>query len=155
MKEYPVERIYRDARITTIYEGTSQMQVIAAIRGVVTGTFSAQIEAYETQPVKAEFEGLKNELRQMRKEYEETAALMHGVEAEHLDFHARRLVEMAGHLIMGHLLLQDAQNDASFASSAAIFILKGKAWNLERASFIRHFQPSFYSDYKSHHYVKL
>ncbi|HNU78963.1 MAG TPA: acyl-CoA dehydrogenase family protein, partial [Prolixibacteraceae bacterium] len=47
MKDYPVERIYRDARITSIYEGTTQLQVVAAIRGVTTGAFLARIREYE------------------------------------------------------------------------------------------------------------
>lgn len=47
MKDYPIERMYRDARITTIYEGTSQLQVVAAIRGIVTGSYMAQIREYE------------------------------------------------------------------------------------------------------------
>ncbi len=47
MKDYPIERIYRDARITNIYEGTTQLQVVAAIRHVTTGTFLAQMKAYE------------------------------------------------------------------------------------------------------------
>ncbi|MCL2329122.1 MAG: acyl-CoA dehydrogenase family protein, partial [Bacteroidetes bacterium] len=51
MKDYPIERIYRDARITSIYEGTSQLQVVAAIRGVTTGGYLNQIKAYEAEPV--------------------------------------------------------------------------------------------------------
>ena len=46
MKDFPIERIYRDARITTIYEGTSQLQVVAAIKGVTTGVFLNQMNAY-------------------------------------------------------------------------------------------------------------
>jgi len=46
MKDFPIERIYRDARITSIYEGTTQLQVVAAIRGVNTGTFLSQINEY-------------------------------------------------------------------------------------------------------------
>ena len=54
MKDYPVERLYRDARITSIYEGTTQLQVVAAIRGVTTGAYLAQIRAYESQKVAPE-----------------------------------------------------------------------------------------------------
>ena len=46
MKDYACERIYRDARITSIYEGTTQLQVVAAIRHVTTGTYLNQINAY-------------------------------------------------------------------------------------------------------------
>jgi len=47
MKDYPIERIYRDARITTIYEGTTQLQIVAAIKGVTTGAYYAQMQEYE------------------------------------------------------------------------------------------------------------
>ncbi|MFV0266028.1 MAG: acyl-CoA dehydrogenase family protein, partial [Draconibacterium sp.] len=56
MKDYPVERIYRDARITSIYEGTTQLQVVAAIRGVTTGSYLAQIREYEAERVSPKLE---------------------------------------------------------------------------------------------------
>ena len=149
MKDYAIERIYRDARITTIYEGTSQLQVVAAIKGVLTGTFLNQMMEYEAQTVKAEFESLKKELVGMREEYEASVALLRGVEPEYLDFHARRLVEMAGHIIMSHLLLQAAQECASHVHPAEVFVLKSKAWNHERAAFIRDFQPAFMGAYQA------
>ncbi|MDR2585485.1 MAG: acyl-CoA dehydrogenase family protein [Prevotellaceae bacterium] len=147
MKDYPIERIYRDARITTIYEGTSQLQVVAAIKGVVNGTFLSQIIAYEAQSVGALYAYLKEYLLTMRQEYEEAVTMMQGVESEHLDFQARRLVEMAGCLIMGHLLLIDAQRDESFLPSAEIFIYKAYCWNREHYIFIRDFKSSFYKTY--------
>ena len=149
MKEYPVERIYRDARITTIYEGTSQLQVVAAIKGVVSGVFQSQIAVYEAQPVHDEYAGLKKELQGMREEFEETVAMMHGAETEQVEFHARRLVEMAGHLIMGHLLLYDAQQNESYRHPAEIYIHKGKAWNREHAVFIRDFPHGLYGAYRT------
>ncbi|HAZ58457.1 MAG TPA: acyl-CoA dehydrogenase, partial [Bacteroides graminisolvens] len=59
MKDYACERIYRDSRITSIYEGTTQLQVVAAIRYVTTGAYLAKIREYETAQVAPEFEGLK------------------------------------------------------------------------------------------------
>ncbi|HKJ80234.1 MAG TPA: acyl-CoA dehydrogenase family protein, partial [Prolixibacteraceae bacterium] len=58
MKDYPVERIYRDARITSIYEGTTQLQVVAAIRGITTGAFLKQIRAYESERISPTLEHL-------------------------------------------------------------------------------------------------
>ncbi len=139
MKEYPIERIYRDARITTIYEGTSQLQVVAAQRYVTTGAYLAQIREYENVPVKAEFEPLKKVLISMTEKYEQAVAMINGQENEYIDFHARRLVEMAAHIIMSYLLLIDAQNDESFEKSAEIFIGKAAAWNDERYSYIKDF----------------
>lgn len=142
MKEYPIERIYRDARITTIYEGTSQLQVVAAQRYVTTGGYLNQIREYEKVPVRAEFEPLKKILVRMTEQYEQAVAMVAGQENEYIDFHARRLVEMASHIVMSYLLLIDAQTDESFEKSAEIYIGKSAAWNDERYSYIKDFSAS-------------
>ncbi|WP_320052368.1 acyl-CoA dehydrogenase family protein [uncultured Acetobacteroides sp.] len=137
MKDYPIERIIRDARITTIYEGTSQLQVVAAIKGVTTGVFLQQMKAYAATPVHTDMEYMKKTLADMTEEYVKAFELVHAVgDNEYLDFHARRLVEMAGHIIMGYLLLLDAQRDARFTNSADVFIKLGAAWNKDRYSYI-------------------
>ena len=69
MKDYACERIYRDARITNIYEGTTQLQVVAAIRHVTTGTYLNQIKAYEAIEYKSELASLKNRLVAMTEKY--------------------------------------------------------------------------------------
>lgn len=140
MKDYPIERIYRDARITTIYEGTSQLQVVAAIRGVTTGNYLAQIRRYEQTSVKPEHDYLKKQLIAITNDYEKAVEDVQKVgDSEYLDFHARRLVEMAGHIIMGYLLLIDAQRDDAYNNSAEIFVRLGAAWNSERYEFIMNF----------------
>jgi len=142
MKEYPIERMYRDARILTIYEGTSQLQVVAAIRGVTTGAYLQKIREYETQPVKAEHEQLKKVLIAMTNQYEKAVQEVTSKnDNEYLDFHARRLVEMAGHIVMGYLLLLDSQRCDAFAHSAAVYIMRGQAWNAGHAAFIADFAP--------------
>ena len=70
MKDYACERIYRDSRITSIYEGTTQLQVVVAIRYVTTGAYLAKIREYETAQVAPEFEGLKNRLKELANKYE-------------------------------------------------------------------------------------
>ena len=66
MKDYPIERLVRDARITNIYEGTSQLQVVAAIRGVTTGQFLKQIrEEYEQASIRPEQEYVREILKGM------------------------------------------------------------------------------------------
>ena len=140
MKEYPIERMYRDARILTIYEGTSQLQVVAAIRAVITGAYLNRIREYEKMPVRAEHEQLRKILIAMTEQYEKTVEMVSSKnDGEYLDFHARRLVEMAGHIIMGYLLLLDAQRSNRFEQSAAVYITRGQAWNNERYSFIANF----------------
>lgn len=147
MKDYPIERIYRDARITTIYEGTSQLQVVAAQRYVTNGAYLNQIREYEKVPVKVEFEPLKKRLIQMTEQYEQAVAIIGGGDNEYIDFHARRLVEMASHIIMSYLLVIDAQRDESFASSAEIYTNRAASWNDERFSFIKDFIPDNISTY--------
>lgn len=109
MKDFPVERMYRDARITSIYEGTSQLQVVAAIAAVIKNTYSDMIAEYAAQPVTPEFETLKADLVRMAEDYEEARKIVTAMENnEALDFLARRLVEMAGHVVMTYILMLDA-----------------------------------------------
>ena len=147
MKEYPVERIYRDARITTIYEGTSQLQTVAAVRYVTTGAYLAKIREYEAEEIAPEFATLKKALVEMAGQYEQACALVHGHDNTYVDFHARRLVEMAGHIIMGWLLVLDAQRCPDFARSARVFVGKAKAWNQERYGYIAGFSEEDLADY--------
>jgi alkylation response protein AidB-like acyl-CoA dehydrogenase len=149
MKEYPIERMYRDARILTIYEGTSQLQVVAAIRGVTTGAYLNRIREYEKAPVKSEHQPLKQHLVAMTAQYEQAVKLVTDRnDTEFTDFHARRLVEMAGHIVMGYLLLLDAQRCSDFERSAAVFIMRGQAWNSGHFAFIEHAEPAHLANYR-------
>ena len=123
MKDYACERIYRDARITSIYEGTTQLQVVAAINHVVKGTYLAKIEEYAAETYAEGLSELKDKLVAMTELYKQAIALVGEVnDTEYKDFHARRLVEMAGHIIMGYLLLGDATRNDSFTRSANVYI---------------------------------
>ncbi|MBS2098499.1 acyl-CoA dehydrogenase family protein [Carboxylicivirga linearis] len=137
MKDYPVERIYRDARITSIYEGTTQLQVVAAIRGVTTGGYLDRIREYEMMELKPELHSYRRTLIGMTDEYERAVKAVTDVkDNEYVDFHARRLVEMAGNIVMGYLLVLDTQRDDKFRISADIIIKRGKADNHAKAGFI-------------------
>ncbi|MDR2913011.1 MAG: acyl-CoA dehydrogenase family protein [Alistipes sp.] len=118
MKDYPIERIVRDARITNIYEGTSQLQVVAAINHVTKGTYLSQIEAYESEVFAPEFEAstfapIRAQLAAMKAQFVEMVARVEEIESAHKgegfkDFHARRLVETAGHIAMTWTLAKEA-----------------------------------------------
>ena len=150
MKDYPIERIYRDARITTIYEGTSQLQVVAAIRGVTTGSFLNRIKQYEELPIKAEHGYLKKLLVQLTGDYAKAVEeVIQKKDNDYLDFHARRLVEIAGHIIMGYLLLLDSQRSDDYVTSAEIFIKRAVAENGARYSYIMDFDMQDLGAYKS------
>lgn len=137
MKDYPVERIYRDARITSIYEGTTQLQVVAAIRGVTTGGYLERIREFENMDLKPELRGYRRTLIGMTEEYERAVKLVTDVkDNEYIDFHARRLVEMAGHIIMSYLLVIDTQRDDRFRTSTEVYLKMAKAANHERFEYI-------------------
>jgi hypothetical protein len=137
MKDYPVERIYRDARITSIYEGTTQLQVVAAIRGVTTGGYLDRIREYEAMELKPELHGLRRTLIGMTEEYERAVKMVTDVkDNEYIDFHARRMVEMAGNIIMSYLLILDTQRCDCFRTSTEVFLKMAKAQNKERYEYI-------------------
>ena len=143
MKDYACERLYRDARILNIYEGTSQLQTVAAIRHVTTGSYLKQIRAYEAQKINPEFEGLRARLIAMTDIYEKSVnAVLEVKNNEYLDFNARRLVEMAGHIIMSYLLILDATRQAEclFRKSAEIYVNYGEAEVKKHAAFIEQFE---------------
>lgn len=149
MKDYACERIYRDARITSIYEGTTQLQVVAAIRHVTTGTYLNQIRAYEAEEYAAPLAALKEKLVKMTALYEEAVNAVAEVKnAEYTDFHARRMVEMAGHIIMGYLLLGDATRNESFVKSANVYVNFGEAEVEKNHKFVMSFSPEQVEVYK-------
>ena len=150
MKDYACERLYRDARILTIYEGTSQLQVVAAIRHVTTGTYLKRIREYEAMPCAEAFAPLRQRLAGMTALYEQAVARVTELKnGEYLDFCARRLVEMAGHILMGHLLVLDASRDDMFARSAAIYLNHGEAEVRKHAAFLEHIRPEDVELYKA------
>lgn len=151
MKDYACERMYRDARILTIYEGTSQLQVVAAIKGVTSGIYAARIKEYEAVEVSGELATMRQELIKMRERYESILekAKEFGTASEAFDFVSRRLVEMAGYLIMTNLLVNDAARNDIFTRSARIMTALSKSEIEKAAVYIDNFNPDILEDYKS------
>ena len=151
MKDYPCERLYRDARIMNIYEGTSQLQVVAAINAVTKGTFMEQIERYAAGEYAETMRPVVAKLRELTVKFSEMVARVEAGDKEcagFKDFHARRLVEMAGYTIIGYLLLQDAQKCDKYVKSAEIFINYGKAKVAAHDEMINSFNPDKLGIYK-------
>ena len=124
MKDYPCERLYRDARIMNIYEGTSQLQVVAAINAVTKGTFLEQIERYAAEEYAASMCPVVTKLKDLTVKFTEMVARVEAGEKEAAgfkDFHARRLVESAGHIIISYLLARQAGQAGEYEASARIF----------------------------------
>ncbi len=140
MKDYACERLYRDARITSIYEGTTQLQVVAAIRHVTTGTYKQLIDGYAAQEVRPELQGAKDRLAKLTEKYVAAVEAVGTVtEAGYGDFMARRLVEMAGNIVMGYLLLGDANRDVSFTKSLNVYLNLASSEVARHSSFIETF----------------
>jgi alkylation response protein AidB-like acyl-CoA dehydrogenase len=109
MKDYAAERYLRDARITTIYEGTSQLQVVAAVRGVSSGTFQTWAEEREQRQYDDPLlQQLKQELIHGRERVLEAVGFVKNQGTAYLDLVGRQLVDAALAVIVGHLLLDQA-----------------------------------------------
>ncbi|MBD5359487.1 MAG: acyl-CoA dehydrogenase [Bacteroides sp.] len=155
MKDYACERLYRDTRITSIYEGTTQLQVVAAIRHVTSGTINTLIDSYRSQlaagePLKPELEAVKVRLEAIVEKYQ--AALASVVEKKDqtlVDFMGRRLVEMAGSIVMSYLLLLDAQRNDSFTKSCIVYGNLTDALVAQHCEFIAGFTPAEIDTYKA------
>ena len=149
MKDYACERLYRDARITSIYEGTTQLQVVAAIRHVTTGTYTSLIESYLANEVKPELQTLKDRIAALFTTYKSAVEKVGSVDdATYGDFMARRLVEMAGVLVMSSLLMLDAQRNDSFKRSAEVYLNYATAEIAKHETFINSFSPAEVAEYK-------
>lgn len=125
MKDYPCERLYRDARIMNIYEGTSQLQVVAAINGVTKGTFIEQIARYEQEQYAEAMQPVVEQLKALRQRVEAMVERVESINKEcpqFKDFHARRLVESVGHIIITYLLARQAADDEMYGSDARLFL---------------------------------
>ena len=107
------------------------------------------IREYEQTPVKPEFEFQQKLLVKMTQQFEKVFnRINEQKDSEYLDFHARRLVEMAGNIICGYLLVIDANRNDILKRSAEIFIRKVRAENIAKTSFINNCEVRDISSYK-------
>ena len=122
--EYKSQRLYRDARIFSIYEGTTQLQVVAAIRYITNGTYASIIQEMLQNEVSAEMQPLKERVVKMVAKLEEAIEkVKEDNNQEVLDFLARRLYNMTGDVIMSLLIIEDASKAPElFAKSANVYV---------------------------------
>ena len=140
MKDYACERLYRDARIMNIYEGTTQLQVVAAINHVTKGTYLEQIMRYEEEATSEATKPMFDKLVELRKVYESVVERVETIEKEsagYKDFHARRLVEIAGYIIMSHIMLRQARElEGDYLNPTKIFVKYAVKKITEAAAYI-------------------
>jgi hypothetical protein len=123
MKEFNAERHYRDARITNIYEGTTQLQVVAAIGGIITGTAMERIREYEEEFDFSAVTDLHTTVKEMSVLLEMAIAYVKQKgDSEFQEYHSRRLMEMTTNLIIGYLMLRDASFSERKKAVAKFFL---------------------------------
>ena len=134
--EYKAQRLYRDARILSIYEGTTQLQVVAAIRYVTNGTYLDILREFEQEAVIDELKPLQERIIEMTNKFEAATNLVKEAgNQELLDILARSLYEMAAVNVMANLLLMDASRAPElFAKSAKVYV------NLVESEVEKHFK---------------
>ena len=146
MKDYACERLYRDARIMNIYEGTTQLQVVAAINHVTKGTYLEQIMRYEENERTEATKAMGEKLVELRKVYEQVVARVEALDKEcagYKDFHARRLVEIAGYIILSHIMLRQAgEMEAEYLNPTKIFVKYATKKITEAAAYINESETS-------------
>lgn len=128
MKDYAAERYYRDARITTIYEGTSQLQIIAAIRGLTSGVYKTYLEEFESKEYNnEELDSLKDKLVSAHAKLEDAILFAREKGAAYVELRARKIVDAGVAILVGHYLLGQAVKCDRKKKVAGYYIAKALA----------------------------
>lgn len=147
--EYKCQRLFRDARIFSIYEGTTQLQVVAAIRYVTNGTYFGIIKEMLEKEVAPEFQTLKERVAKMVEKYEDAINYVKAAGNNDLhDFLARRLYEMTAEIIMSLLILDDATRAPElFAKSANVYVRYAEGTVAGHYAYIKEFKAEDLADF--------
>ena len=149
--EYKSQRLFRDARIFSIYEGTTQLQVVAAIRYITNGTYLGIIKEMMESEVSDDLKALKERVGKLVEIYE--AAINKVKEANDQavhDFLARRLYNMTGDIIMSLLILNDATKAPEmFQKSANVYVRMAEEEVLGHSAYIQNFKAEDLESFKA------
>ena len=148
--EYKCQRLYRDARIFSIYEGTTQLQVVAAIRYVTNGTYLGIIKEMLQSEVADDLKGLKARVEALVAQYESILESLKGDnDQEKHDFLARHLYEMTADIIMSLLILDDATRDSAlFSKSAQVYVRFAESEFAKHATFMANVSAADLANYR-------
>ena len=153
--EYKSQRLYRDARIFSIYEGTTQLQVVAAIRYVTNGTYLQVIKDMMQNEVSAAMQPLKARIAPLVDLYEKAVAYVkeQGSQEVH-DFLARRLYDMTAEIIMSLLIIDDASRAEGdlrqrFADSANVYVRMTEEDVCAKAYYVMHFTEADLASFRA------
>ena len=149
--EYKSQRLFRDARIFSIYEGTTQLQVVAAIRYITNGTYLSIIKEMMESEVSDDLKALKERVGKLVELYE--AAINKVKEANDQavhDFLARRLYNMTGDIVMSLLILDDATKAPEmFQKSANVYVRMAEEEVLGHSAYIQNFKAEDLESFKA------
>ena len=138
MEEFRVERLARDARITNIYEGTSQMQIVAASGGMLNDVLGEFFEEKEKKEYRGGLTTLANRLRTIRQLFLESLKyVLEKKDNSFQDVAARDLVDLYGYLYVGYLLLEEAEREPRKVFIANRYIVNALAGARKNAEAIR------------------
>lgn len=139
--EYKSQRLYRDARIFSIYEGTTQLQVVAAIRYITNGTYLTMMKEMLETEVAEELRPLKVRVEEMVKRYEQSINYVKESGSQEVnDLLARRLYDMTAEIIMSLLILDDATRAPElFAKSANVYVRMAEENVVGKSLFVQNF----------------
>ncbi|EFB93162.1 acyl-CoA dehydrogenase family protein [Prevotella bivia] len=142
--EYKCQRLFRDARIFSIYEGTTQLQVVAAIRYITNGTYLSIIREMLEEEVSVEMEPLRKLIATLVEDYEAAVNKVKEIENQDVqDFLARRLYDMTTEIIMSLLIIADASKAPElFAKSAHVFVKMTEENVIGKVAYINNFDVS-------------
>ena len=150
--EYKCQRLYRDARIFSIYEGTTQLQVVAAIRYITNGTYlSIMKEMLEGELACDCMKALRDRVARLVELYEESIERVNAYDNQDIhDFLARRLYNMTADIIGSLLLFEDASKAPElFKKSANVFVRMAEEEVIGHASYIKSFDPADLANFKA------
>ena len=150
--EYKCQRLYRDARIFSIYEGTTQLQVVAAIRYITNGTYlSIMKEMLEGELACDCMKALRDRVARLVELYEELIERVNAYDNQDVhDFLARRLYNMTADIIGSLLLIEDASKAPElFKKSANVFVRMAEEEVIGHASYIKSFDPADLANFKA------
>ena len=149
--EYKSQRLYRDARIFSIYEGTTQLQVVAAIRYITNGTYLSIIKEMLEEEVADDLKPLKERVAAMVARYEEAVEKVKAdANQDEHDFLGRRLYNMTADIIESLLILADAtQAPELFAKSAHVFVRMAEEEVAGHSAYIKAFNADDLKEFKA------
>ena len=142
--EYKCQRLYRDARIFSIYEGTTQLQVVAAIRYITNGTYLGIMKEMIAKEVSEEMKPLQARVAKMIEMYEEAVNGVKAAENQEVqDFLARRLYDMTADILMSLLIIEDATRSPElFQKSANVYVCMAEEEVIGHSAYVKNFDEN-------------